>query len=699
MLYRFINSFRVGGLLVSLLLLTQPLIAQTKRALIIAIGNYPRSSGWETISSINDIQLIESALAYQKFTDVAVVQDAKADKAGVMLALQKLVDQSQPGDKVVIHFSSHGQQITDDSGDELDGYDEAIVCYGAPVAPRIKTEYDGSQHLRDDELNVLIEKLRAKLGATGDILVIADACHSGTISRGGIAKVRGKAEPYDLPGIVRKTPTARGPQKPRTFMAPAVHVPAGAKVGTATGLAPYVIISAARASELNYEYILPDGSNKGVGSLSYVVNKALKSVAPHDTYRTLFNRIVSEMKVVAPQQTPEIDGDYDRGLFGGKAVEQAFYYHIQELKEGGRQLVIPAGRLETVNVDSKVWVCPEGTPSPAQATSHVSGTVVQAGMFSATIQLETPLTASQRNQYVFITEHAYGDLTVAVSTDSLWTPSVRSATEGALRALPLVKFVHPNESELYVAQRDSAGTTYALIRKTTDGFIVGEPISLTGAGGFMQIKERIENYAQGKFLRTFTADYEGIKLKIDLIPVKPRGKASDTLRQADYMINGLMRFAYKNKTLSDSASVLVTNTGDVAVYYSIIDIQPDGIVNVLFPIVDQKRPDGSMSHDYPTNYQIKPGEKRLIPTKVGFLPPFGTETFKIMASTEEFDLRNIMNMRSRGASATRGLNKAIEQIFGSAQVVTRGGGVGPPPPGAPVGTFDYPFLIVPFQPQ
>ena len=49
-------------LLVGLLLVTQLLHAQMKRALIVAVGEYPASSNVRAIHAMNDIPLIQSAL-------------------------------------------------------------------------------------------------------------------------------------------------------------------------------------------------------------------------------------------------------------------------------------------------------------------------------------------------------------------------------------------------------------------------------------------------------------------------------------------------------------------------------------------------------------------------------------------------------------------------------------------------------------
>ena len=42
-------------------------IQAEKYALIIAVGDYPKKTGWSTISSVNDVPLIEQTLLKQNF--------------------------------------------------------------------------------------------------------------------------------------------------------------------------------------------------------------------------------------------------------------------------------------------------------------------------------------------------------------------------------------------------------------------------------------------------------------------------------------------------------------------------------------------------------------------------------------------------------------------------------------------------------
>src|SRR5512139_3487919 len=95
-----------------------------KLALIVAIGTYDKSTGWNSISSINDLPYIKSALLSQGFNekDIDTLKNEQATKEGIVKAIDQLIAKATTGDIVVFHFSGHGQQIYDDPSrkDETD---------------------------------------------------------------------------------------------------------------------------------------------------------------------------------------------------------------------------------------------------------------------------------------------------------------------------------------------------------------------------------------------------------------------------------------------------------------------------------------------------------------------------------------------------------------------------------------------------
>lgn len=128
--------------------------AQNKLALLIGIGQYPQESGWPTIHGDNDVTIIKDLLFDQDFKEenIFTLTNSTATKASITSTLEALRQKAKQGDIVYIHFSGHGQQVTDLDGDEDDHYDEAWIPYDA----RKKYEagiYEGENHIIDDELN------------------------------------------------------------------------------------------------------------------------------------------------------------------------------------------------------------------------------------------------------------------------------------------------------------------------------------------------------------------------------------------------------------------------------------------------------------------------------------------------------------------------------------------------------------------
>ena len=119
-----------SGLIISLLLLSICVNAE-KRALIIGIGAYPDVDyGWPVIHGDNDIVFAKTMLVANGFKagNIDTLRNEQATSHAIGEAFKKLIATAKTNDVVYIHFSGHGQQITDLDGDEEDGYDEAWVA-------------------------------------------------------------------------------------------------------------------------------------------------------------------------------------------------------------------------------------------------------------------------------------------------------------------------------------------------------------------------------------------------------------------------------------------------------------------------------------------------------------------------------------------------------------------------------------------
>ena len=164
-----------------LLLLSLSVTAQTKRAIIIGLGEQ-QDKAWNKINGDKDVPLVQGMLKSAEFKSVMTLVNRQATKVGIVGAFKRLTTSCKQGDVVYIHYSGHGQQMTDVHNDEKDGLDECWIPYDA--YRKASATYHGEKHLTDDELNVYLNAIRHKIGARGKLLVVIDACHSGDGTRG-----------------------------------------------------------------------------------------------------------------------------------------------------------------------------------------------------------------------------------------------------------------------------------------------------------------------------------------------------------------------------------------------------------------------------------------------------------------------------------------------------------------------------------
>lgn len=174
------------------------------RALVIGLGQY-EDPAWVKINGDNDVRYVVSMLEQLGYTDIKTLKNQQATKKGITDALVQLRRRCRPGDKVYIHYSGHGQLMTDLNGDESTRWDnwhaqwdEAIIPYDAYMTYCTKDR--GEKHISDDELAAHLTEIRKAVGKRGEIIVVLDACHSGDATRGEMEEaVRGVDTKFSIP--------------------------------------------------------------------------------------------------------------------------------------------------------------------------------------------------------------------------------------------------------------------------------------------------------------------------------------------------------------------------------------------------------------------------------------------------------------------------------------------------------------------
>lgn len=238
--------------------------AETKRALLVGISDYGNAmedpNKWANISGANDIKLLSPLFSEHGYTVTSLV-DAQATHAGITKTLEKLAKDSKKGDRVYIHFSMHGQPFEDLNGDEEDGWDEALIPVDAEML-YAEGVYEGKNHLLDDELESYFNEIRNKLGSEGQLIVILDACHSGTASRGDDDHVRGTREGFTRSG---KDYTPDRTQETNDYFT----------VASTKSQSPITFIEACRSYQVNRE-VRDVETNTWYGSLSFYIAQSMK---------------------------------------------------------------------------------------------------------------------------------------------------------------------------------------------------------------------------------------------------------------------------------------------------------------------------------------------------------------------------------------------------------------------------------------
>jgi hypothetical protein len=614
--------------------------AAEKHALIIAIGNYDKAtSGLSPISSANDVPLIMQALKSQGFDEknTIIVLDEAATKSGIVQGLAQLEASVNKGDIVVIHYSGHGQQITDDNGDEVDGLDEAIVPYDAR-ARFVPGVYEGENHLRDDDIGIWLTRIRKKVGASGSVLLIMDSCHSGTASRG--------------------TAQARGTQEVFTTGTP---VEGDAKIESGQfgldggeeqkGLASLVCIYGASAHELNYE--TKDKNGKGVGSLSLAFSEVFANAPSTLSYDELFDQVKIKMSVSAPRQTPQAEGNLDNMLLGGKIEGRKPYFMVIDIWEGNG-VTIDGGSLMGVYEGSEVAFYPMGV-EPSPETELARGAITFADATTADVQLKN---GSNRDGLTgakaYITQVNYGKMQVSVQL-ALQDAGLKSAVTAEFTKYPLIKVTESNADLVLSDANASRGAGFMLV--TNQDYLLYEENNEAADLTAKEITKRVLAFAQANFLRTIAMENDDLALQFEFVPITAkqvgRGRWQEETRldlASKKDVSGNIGF-----TEGDFFKIKITNDGFEVAYVTILDFQPDNVINVLVPGQNKQ----------PADYVLKPGETKELPDVFRFGPPFGTEVFKLVATKEPIDFRSILVSRGSTRSSEGTTNPFAELVSGS----------------------------------
>ncbi|MDD6889602.1 MAG: caspase family protein [Bacteroidales bacterium] len=296
---------RLTTLIIGLVIGSACLLAKNT-ALLIGIGNYnTTTTGWSVIHGNNDVVLLEAKLKDKGFI-VSHLIDNKATKANIMTALSNLVASATNGDVMYLHFSGHGQLVSDMNNDEQEEFDQSFVCYDACFSPKYEISgngYRGQNHFIDDELFPYLNELKKRVGKKGSIIVVFDTCYSGGADRGE------RADDPDPESEVEWSDTTRGTDDEFKINRSAeTYLRVIKKPGNyTTGGGNITIISACESDKKNYE-CRERHSGRKYGSLSFCISKMLDNNIPLAQWGEYFTtRKYKSLRIFRPSQNPVVE--------------------------------------------------------------------------------------------------------------------------------------------------------------------------------------------------------------------------------------------------------------------------------------------------------------------------------------------------------------------------------------------------------
>lgn len=650
-------------ILVLVFILHGSIWAQQKKALIVAIGHYPKSSGFNSINSTNDIPLIQNSLLKLGFKveDIKVLKEETATKKNIINALQNdLLNSIKSGDIAYFHFSGHGQQVADTNGDELDGLDESLVAYDASIqfTPGV---YEGQNHITDDELNELLSKIRIKLGPKGHLLTTFDACHSGTGTR-HIGIARGT----DIILAANSNETIAKKKKPDNNQS-------DFKNQDESKMASMVSFFGAMANQLNYEVQADDG--KSYGALSYAFSKAVYSISADASYQQLFDRIRLIIQMNAVNQIPEASGILAQPVLGGQYLGIPNYFTVKEWQDNNT-VIIEAGFLNGVSPGTVVGFYPPEMRTEQNATPFAVGTVKESGSVNSIVVVPDGISKdSAILAWVIVKEENFGTLKIRLQLKGDFS-TIDTAILNELFSLRYIEKVDSNPDVVIIAE-DKKLT----LVNPTDLEIAKFSSSSSRSDLLYSLKLSLTQFGQSQYLRKLTQENKQIALQFEFELISRNGISLPDSVTQDSIKDELNNLRIK---VGDIVKLKVTNLGSKPAYFTILDIQPDNKTGVLFP----------RENESPSDYFVKPGEQ-FVTSSIIFRPPLGQELFKLIATKNPVNLRPLNQRRSvsgKPENSNDPFEILIRQSYYNSETETRSGITSNVPAGS-VNIYSVPFLI------
>lgn len=612
--------------------------SQNKLAMIVAIGEYAPGSRIPPIASVNDVKYIKAALRKNGFLEknIDTLINAKATKDAILQRLILLSEKAQKNDIIVLHFACHGQQIRDQKTiklgkDEDDGYDEALLPYDAK-AKYNPTGYRGEKHLRDDDLFPKLMAIRMKIGPQGSLLVLLDACHSGTGTRSeSFATSRGMPDAFP------------DPENPLDSV---INLPESELKESffdiqSDSISNMVVISGSSPHQENKQVVV---NKEELGSLSYSFYKAISELSAGNTYELLFEKIKATIQAFIPDQVPMIEGNINQLIFSGKYTAKENKTFIRVGYKGGAEtedsiFTVDKGLMDNMAIGTVCKIYKAGS-----TVIYANAIIKKVENFKSIGVADKKLKRSDLYE-LKQEEESYGSLVAALKLKfdgpTTGTPVLEKQIREFIKPYKFLSINDKADFQLEVKNGD-AGKTASLVDRNNKELWSADLLNndSLSAEDKKQFITGIKKALRVKYLRTMPnggdlAQY----ISAAIIPAKEQNPANQIILEA-----------------GDAYSLSIRNKSNQNLYYTVLDIYPDNNVEVLYPYKGKE----------PSDYLVENNNVVIRKLAVSKGTPLGVEFLKIIVSKEPMDLRSVFEKTTR-RDEMRSFQVVLDDLFNEKQ--------------------------------
>ncbi|MEK7316424.1 MAG: caspase family protein [Candidatus Eisenbacteria bacterium] len=611
---RFLFGMLFLTALVSLGLASRSEAAGTSYALLIGINRYASAEVPPLAGCVADVeatkQILQRRMGFPP-NQIKTLTDRQATRKAILAALRNVVASAKSGDNVYIHYSGHGSQVKDLNADENDGLDETLIPHDGRTR--------GIADITDDTLNKILAGLR-----TERVLVVLDACHSGTATRSFAVRTRSIQ-----PDVRMDLYAAEGDNTIKTR-------------SVATKAEPrYVVLSATGQGESALDAII-DGKPRGVFSfaLTKVLQVAMIVAPPVKLIGEVTGVLTKLQNTVAAIQAPlpTLEGPADLIMtppFAEGGISVSAGGGVGDSTSGSQpfvevKLTVPT---KVALIGAAILGAKPGSywaifkPGEKSQTPTVAVAVVTVDSLrgnDAVGTVDPPSFAPEPGMSAGEVATGPSEPSVTVDLRAAGAPAkdLRSAIQ---ERFPQAVFVGPEDlSDFIVEVADGPGQVSiygAAGLKRLDQFAWSDAAKVAE-----QLAPRLRNSFNASELKSLSNPSTRIELAVRVV-----GEDEDDASKPDYRIRGAQ------DSRSPSNSLMLAIQSNVDCYLTIVDVDTEGKVSVIFPNEHQQSgflPDGRLA----AGSSIRIPDALAEPNEAGFAwdygPPAGEDVVQVFATTD-----------------------------------------------------------------